>query len=204
MADNSNWLAISTQGVARLWDFGWTISSIQRLLLSGCPTAIVRTVSKFVVNSINRFSAFWTWSHISEKICKGAIPARADFYATPTVVLVVRMVAVAAPLPHRHPANIFRRMRSASSMPGQCVAGFARAAAASAALRQNTLGLHVSDNAAFTSTGEDNFLKLSFGIIKNNPFRKYAANMVDVIVGLVLVCHRPVYPQKQGVVCHVG
>ncbi len=84
------------------------ISPIVALHFWGSPYAIVWTVPKMVVHSLNGVFGRWFQSHISKEILKRA-PSFADCNAATSIFMKVLAASIQTAISHAVPATIFRR-----------------------------------------------------------------------------------------------
>lgn len=92
-----------------------TVSAcIATLFFSICPMAIFWTIVSVVVNAIDTVRRRGARAHIGQEGTR-VMPLITDFYISSTVVLVLWIVGVFAPLNHRSPCLVFRRVKLACS-----------------------------------------------------------------------------------------
>ncbi len=83
------------------------VALIQRLLRVGCPPAVSFCIRTIWVNSVNRM-VLRPWSHVREKLLKGAQPLLAHANSSAAVVGKADKLRVGAPLDHARPSSVLR------------------------------------------------------------------------------------------------
>lgn len=85
-------------------------AGIVGLLFCGCPTAILGRIRTIVVDSVNRQSRLWPWSHISIESCKVGAPSLAHDNTAFSIVVIRSMIGVVAARFHADPYLILREL----------------------------------------------------------------------------------------------
>lgn len=85
-------------------------SSIPRLALPCGPFAVLWAIMAIIVNTFKSMARRWTLPHICKECLKRHRPSFAYSDAAPTVIVVARIVRIAASAAHCVPALVFRRV----------------------------------------------------------------------------------------------
>lgn len=121
------------------------------LFRDGCPTAIVRTVTKLIIVALQRMSPRWARPNIVEKVCR-SVPAFANGNATSPVVFVFRVFRVSASIHHVRPRGVFGRIELAVNGLTLALKLLLIAAARNAAPILKTLAAHYLFVSTITAT----------------------------------------------------
>jgi hypothetical protein len=82
------------------------VAPVPLLVTLGSPPAIIRAVGTIIIDAVNAVLGRRTWSHVSVELLKRR-PLRTHSDASSAVPVVVRPLRIRAPLPHRHPDDVF-------------------------------------------------------------------------------------------------
>lgn len=97
----------------------WRECSIDALLGTGGPTAVVRFIAAIVIDAIQRVLRAGLQSHVTQKVHERILPTGADSYASAAIALKLcggRLIAASF---HVCPCDVFRTLPSFGCVPMQ-------------------------------------------------------------------------------------
>lgn len=171
---------------------------IGKLLGSTRPSAIARFVPLVVVDSVDGHFVAKRRPHVGEEVRKRLVPSFADSNASRAIVFVRSMFRVFAAHAQSLPAGVLMARFAHGDLPKKGVSHPEGTSATGAFPAKDALCLPVSYDSARAPAFKDNLFKPSLGVIKDRPLPDGLANMIDVVVRFIRICHRSIMADKYG------